>query len=148
MRIKSTYPASRVFFDLPRQIGKRKETLRAASRFFDPPLIRENGWVSPVDLLVKPVFHRRAWSFVCRVFRSQSLLPLPDLSRKIEGDSARRVSIYLKNKFLFKSFAAFRASLMYGKAADWHMLLRPSSDAVLHISRIECKWEKSFVLPH
>ena len=39
------YPASRVSFDLPRQIGKRKETL----------------------------------------------LPLPDLSRKIEGDSARRV---------------------------------------------------------
>ena len=37
------YPASRVSFDLPRQIGKRKETLRAASRFFDPPLIRENG---------------------------------------------------------------------------------------------------------
>ena len=27
------YPASRVSFDLPRQIGKRKETLRAASRF-------------------------------------------------------------------------------------------------------------------
>ena len=26
--------------------------------------------------------------------------------------------------------------------------LRPSSDAVLHMSRIECKWEKSFVLPH
>ena len=26
-------PASRVSFDLPRQIGKRKETLRAASRF-------------------------------------------------------------------------------------------------------------------
>ena len=37
------YPASRISFDLPRQIGKRKETLRAASRFFDPPLIRENG---------------------------------------------------------------------------------------------------------
>ena len=37
------YPASRVSFDLPRQIGKRKETLRAASRFFDPPPIRENG---------------------------------------------------------------------------------------------------------
>ena len=45
----SRYPASRVSFDLPRQIGKRKETLRAASRFFDPPLIRENGWVSPVS---------------------------------------------------------------------------------------------------
>ena len=45
----STYPASRVSFDLPTQIGKRKETLRAASRFFDPPLIRENGWVSPVS---------------------------------------------------------------------------------------------------
>ena len=27
------YPASRDSFDLPRQIGKRKETLRAASRF-------------------------------------------------------------------------------------------------------------------
>ena len=27
-------------------------------------------------------------------------------------------------------------------------LLRPSSDAVLHMSRIECKWAKSFVLPH
>ena len=39
----AVYPASRVSFDLPRQIGKRKETLRAASRFFDPPLIRENG---------------------------------------------------------------------------------------------------------
>ena len=26
--------------------------------------------------------------------------------------------------------------------------LRPSSDAVLHMSRIEYKWEKSFVLPH
>ena len=26
--------------------------------------------------------------------------------------------------------------------------LRPSSDAVLHMSRIECKWAKSFVLPH
>ena len=26
--------------------------------------------------------------------------------------------------------------------------LRPSSDAVLHMSRIECKWTKSFVLPH
>ena len=25
---------------------------------------------------------------------------------------------------------------------------RPSSDAVLHMSRIECKWAKSFVLPH
>ena len=33
------YPASRVSFDLPRQIGKRKETLQVASRFFDPPLI-------------------------------------------------------------------------------------------------------------
>ena len=43
------YPASRDSFDLPRQIGKRKETLRAGSRFFDPPLIRENGWVSPVS---------------------------------------------------------------------------------------------------
>ena len=30
----------------------------------------------------------------------------------------------LKNKFLFLSFAAFRASLVYGKAADCHMLLR------------------------
>ena len=28
------------------------------------------------------------------------------------------------------------------------MKVRPSSDAVLHMSRIECKWEKSFVLPH
>ena len=26
--------------------------------------------------------------------------------------------------------------------------LRASSDAVLHMSRIECKWAKSFVLPH
>ena len=26
--------------------------------------------------------------------------------------------------------------------------LRPSSDAVLHMSRIECKWAKSFVLSH
>ena len=26
--------------------------------------------------------------------------------------------------------------------------VRPSSDAVLHMSRIECKWEKSFVLPY
>ena len=49
LRDTAGYPASRVSFDLPRQIGKRKETLRAASRFFDPPLIRENGWVSPVS---------------------------------------------------------------------------------------------------
>ena len=27
-------------------------------------------------------------------------------------------------------------------------LVRPGSDAVLHMSRIECKWAKSFVLPH
>ena len=26
--------------------------------------------------------------------------------------------------------------------------LRPSSDATLHMSRIECKWDKSFVLPY
>ena len=30
----------------------------------------------------------------------------------------------LKDKFLFKSFAAFCASLMLGEAADCHMLLR------------------------
>ena len=28
------------------------------------------------------------------------------------------------------------------------LIFRPSSDVVLHMSRIECKWEKSFVLPH
>ena len=33
MDVDYSYPASRVSFDLPRQIGKRKETLRAASRF-------------------------------------------------------------------------------------------------------------------
>ena len=42
--------------------------------------------------------------------------------------------------------------------ADWHARkrlkergkkeLRPGSDAVLHMSRIECKWAKSFVLSH
>ena len=30
---KSLYPASRVSFDLPRSVGKRKETLRAGSTF-------------------------------------------------------------------------------------------------------------------
>ena len=41
-----TYPASRVSFDLPRKIGKRKETLLTACTFFDLPIIQENGWVS------------------------------------------------------------------------------------------------------
>ena len=37
--------------------------------------------------------------------RSQSLLPLPDLSRKIEGDSARRVlDCRLRPKFRFSHF--------------------------------------------
>ena len=39
-------------------------------------------------------------------------------------DTARVKSADLKNEFLFKSFAAFRASLKLGKAADCHMLLR------------------------
>ena len=37
------YPASRVSFDLPRPVGKRKETLRGSSTFFDLPLIQRNG---------------------------------------------------------------------------------------------------------
>ena len=37
------YSASRVFFDLPRLVGKRKKTLLTASSFFDLPLIQENG---------------------------------------------------------------------------------------------------------
>ena len=37
------YPASRVFFDLPRLVGKRKKTLPTASSFFELPLIRGNG---------------------------------------------------------------------------------------------------------
>ena len=43
------YPVSRVSFDLPRQIWKRKETLRVASRLFDLPLSRENEKVRPGD---------------------------------------------------------------------------------------------------
>ena len=35
------YPASRVSFDLPRKIGKRKETLLVACTFFDPPIIQK-----------------------------------------------------------------------------------------------------------
>ena len=31
---------------------------------------------------------------------------------------------------------------------DVNLCFRPGSDAVLHLSRIECKWAKSFVLPH
>ena len=42
--------------------------------------------------LIEAQLHLR-WSMLNRKSRSrsQSLLPLPDLSRKIEGDSARRV---------------------------------------------------------
>ena len=45
---------------------------------------------------------KESWS------RSQSLLPLPDLSRKIEGDSARRVSEWLQSSIesdLYRRFA-------------------------------------------
>ena len=48
--------------DLPRQVGKSKETLRAASRFFDPPLIRKKWMRQSSFPVVKPVFHWRAWS--------------------------------------------------------------------------------------
>lgn len=48
--------------DLPRQVGKRKETLRAPSRFFDPPLIRKKWMRQSSFPVVKPVFHWRAWS--------------------------------------------------------------------------------------
>ena len=50
------YPESRVSFDLPRQIWNTKETLRAASRFFDPQLTAENGWVSQVFCLSNRFF--------------------------------------------------------------------------------------------
>ena len=43
------YPASRVSFNLPRKIRKRKETLLTACTFFDPPIIQKHGWVSPVS---------------------------------------------------------------------------------------------------
>ena len=39
------YPARILSFDLPRKIGKRKETLLMASMFFDLPLVQGNGWV-------------------------------------------------------------------------------------------------------
>lgn len=50
------YSASRISFDLMRKIRKRKETLRAASRFFDSLLIQENGQVSPVSSWSNPFF--------------------------------------------------------------------------------------------
>ena len=45
------YPASRIFFDLPRlvPVGKRKKTLLTASTFFELPLIRGNRWVRSIS---------------------------------------------------------------------------------------------------
>ena len=84
------YPASRVSFDLPRSVGKRKETLHRSachsSKEMDESL---QFW------LVKPVF------FIC-AHDPRSLLPLPDWSRKIEGDSARRVR-WLLHSQVFKT---------------------------------------------
>ena len=45
---------------------------------------------------------------------------------------------------LLQNYKRSLVSLLIPKS----FLIRPSSDAVLHMSRIECKWEKSFVLPH
>ena len=42
-RVQPSYPASRVSFDLPRKIGKRKETLLVACTFFDPPIIQKHS---------------------------------------------------------------------------------------------------------
>ena len=44
----------------------------------------------------------------------------------------------LKNKFLFKSFAAFRASLVYGEAAECHMLLRMIGQIKVSSDRFIC----------
>ena len=44
----------------------------------------------------------------------------------------------LRNKFLFKSFAAFSASLMLGEAADYHMLLRMTGQIKVSGDRFRC----------
>ena len=44
----------------------------------------------------------------------------------------------LKNKFLFQSFAASRASLIKGNAADCHVLLRMIREIKVPRDRLRC----------
>ena len=58
------------------------------------------------------------------------------------------VSVPFKSK-LFKSLlSGWAMTTATAVKTPQKKRLRPSSDAVLHMSRIECKWEKPFVLPH
>ena len=53
-------------------------------------------------------------------------------------NTVRIKSTDLKNKFLFLSFAAFCATLMKGKAADYHMLVRMIREIKVPRDRFRC----------
>jgi len=59
------YPASRVSFDLPWTLGKRKETAQILD-FLWLPLIQRNGRVAPVSICQTCFFYLCAWSIATR----------------------------------------------------------------------------------
>ena len=94
------HPASRVSFNLPRSVGKRKETLHGSSPF-----------------RVECALKIQTYSGVSHVRL------VTDWTRKIEGDSARRVPLWLKMPEL--------AIILTRRQANW-ICYRPGSFVSKH----------------